>query len=121
MKERRSSPGDLDKALYNEDLPQWQSLMKEMVLACLNCFIFMVNVNISLLLRVNQGLNNFFRKGCLGREAHRLNTRYLISMQNSRFYATRLVVMGLSGVVMVTCSRTGRAWQGALCALQAIS
>ena len=73
LKERSPSPGDLGKAFYKEGLPQWQSLMKEMVLACLNCLIFMVDMNIFVLLSVNQGLNTFFRKACPGREAHWLN------------------------------------------------
>ena len=41
---------------------------------------------------VDQRLNTFCRNGCPGREAHWLNTRglsrYHISMENSRFYAT---------------------------------
>jgi hypothetical protein len=52
-------------------------------------FIVMADVNSYNLLRMNQGLNTFCRKGCPGREAHWLNTRglsgYLISMENSRF------------------------------------
>ena len=63
------------------------------------------------LLRVDQRLNTFCRKECLGRKAYWLNpqgpSRYLISMENSLFCATCFVVMILScEVVMVTCSRT---------------
>jgi hypothetical protein len=45
----------------------------------------MVDEEAYILLRVSQRLNSFCRKGCPGREAHWLNTRYLISMENSRF------------------------------------
>jgi hypothetical protein len=49
------------------------------------------------LLRVNQRLNTFCSKGCPGRETHWINTwglsRDFISMENSRFYVTWLVVM----------------------------
>jgi hypothetical protein len=52
--------------------------------------LFMAGEDASNLLRVNKKLNSFCRKGCLGREAHWLNTqglsRYLISTKNSRFY-----------------------------------
>lgn len=66
--EERPSPGDLGTALYNEGLPlstPHRSLMKEILLACPNCFIVMVSMNAYILLRVNQGLT-FCRKGCPG-------------------------------------------------------
>ena len=60
----------------------------------------MADVNSYNLLRMNQGLNTFCRKGCPGREAHWLNTRglsrYLISMENSRFLCYMTSVMALS-------------------------
>lgn len=65
-------------------------LMKETVLACPDC-LFMVDEDALVLLRVNQELNTFCRKGCPGRKAHWLNTwvlsRYLVSIENIRFYA----------------------------------
>jgi hypothetical protein len=49
----------------------------------------MADMNAHVLVRVNQELNTFYRKGCLARDTHWLNTqglsRYLISMENSRF------------------------------------
>jgi hypothetical protein len=49
------------------------------------------------LLRVNQRLNTFCRKGCPGKEAHWLNTgglsRYLIRMENCRFLCCDLQVV----------------------------
>lgn len=52
-------------------------------------FYLMANLNAYPSFRVNEGLNTFFGKECARREAHWLNTRvlsrYLISMENSRF------------------------------------
>ena len=39
LEERRSSPGDIGTALFYESAHPWRFLMKEMVLACPNCFI----------------------------------------------------------------------------------
>jgi hypothetical protein len=39
-------------------------LMKQMVLVCPNCLIFMADMNAYILLRVNQRLNTCWRKGC---------------------------------------------------------
>jgi hypothetical protein len=64
---------------------QW-SLMKETALTYPNCF---THVECEWPW-VNQRLNTFCRKGCLGREARWLNTwslsRHLISMENSSFF-----------------------------------
>jgi hypothetical protein len=52
----------------------------------------MVDEDAHVLLRANQRLNTFGRKGSPGKRVHWLNnwglSRFLISMKNSRFYAT---------------------------------
>ena len=63
----------------------------------------MADVNAYVFLRVNQGLNTLCGKECSGREAHWLSTqslsRYLISMENSRFLcSTTGCYSPLSGV-----------------------
>jgi hypothetical protein len=40
IEEESSSLGDLGTALYDKELPQQRSLMKETVFACPNCFIY---------------------------------------------------------------------------------
>lgn len=60
------STRDLGAALYDEGFPPWWSLMKETALACPNC-LFMAHEDSCDLLRVNQRLNTFCRKGRLGR------------------------------------------------------
>jgi hypothetical protein len=53
--------------------------------------LFVADEDAYSLLRVDHRLNTFSRKECLGREVYCLNPwdpfRYLISMENSRFYA----------------------------------
>ena len=65
--------------------PPYQSLMKERVLPCSNCFYLMANVNVYTLLRVNQGLNIFCGNECPRREAH-----WLITQRLSRYLDTSL-------------------------------
>lgn len=60
--------GDLGVALYDEGLPRQQSLMKETSLL-VQTALFVTEEDPYTLLRVNQRLNNFCRKGCPGREA----------------------------------------------------
>jgi hypothetical protein len=91
LEERKPSLGDLEMALYNK-LPTHNVMLDEGDCPCFSKRLYlMANVNAYTLLRVNQRLNTFFRKECPGREAHWLTTqglsRYLISMENSRFLA----------------------------------
>ena len=62
--------------------------MRETVPACPNC-LFTEEKDIYDLLRVDQRVNTFCKKGCLGREAYWLNpwglSRYLTIMKKSRF------------------------------------
>lgn len=65
------------------------AVLDEIVLAC--PVLFMEDEDAYVLLKANQRLNTFCRKGWMSRKAaHRLNTwglsRNLISMGNSRFY-----------------------------------
>lgn len=70
---------------------------------CLSKLLYLMgDVNAHILLRVNQGLNTFCRKGCLGRRAHTKHwalSRHLISMENSWFLGSVTSCHGpLSGV-----------------------
>jgi hypothetical protein len=87
--------GDLGEALYDKGLcpsllplPRRPSLVKKTVLV-VQTILFMLDEDAYILLRVDQTLNTFCKKGCPGRGAHWLNTQglssYLISMENSRF------------------------------------
>lgn len=103
--------------------PHPSSLMKETVLTCPNCFVsWWMWVDMSY---------SWGKREWPGREAHWLNTwdlsTYLISMENSRvccclflclsffffFFSVTICHSPSQWAVMVTCSRTGKAWQGA--------
>ena len=62
----------------------------------------MVDMNANTLLRMSQRLNTFCREKCPRREAHWLNaegvSRYLISMENFRFYAMTECYSSFSGM-----------------------
>lgn len=81
--------GDFGLAMYDKGLPLWRTLRKETVLACPK--LLHGEKDSYDLLRVDQRLNIFFRKGCLERGAYWLDlgglSRYFINMENSKFYA----------------------------------
>ena len=92
IKEGWKKDGDIGFRLgsYNEglSLPPTAILDEEGGPCLSKVHYLMANVNVFILLIVNQGLNTFCWKECLGRDAHWLNTwdlsRYLINMENSR-------------------------------------
>lgn len=75
----------------------------------------MVDVNVYTLLRVNQELNSFCRKECLGREADWLNllvlSRYLIIMERSKIlYDYHGLLSGMSQIGVPEHVEVGREW-----------
>ena len=85
---------------------------------CLSKLLYlMADVNVYILLKVNQELNTFCGKECPGREAHWLNTqglsRYLISMENSRFLCYMTDCHGLLSGVPWLHVPDQVVWQGA--------
>lgn len=117
LEEGRPSLGDLDRVIYDEDpfSPSRVILDEETVLAYSLAFL-MANVNAYALLRVNQELNIFCRKECPGRKTHQLNpwslSRYLSSIENSRFLCYMTDCHGSHWGAVVMCSRAGRGRQG---------
>jgi hypothetical protein len=76
----------------------------------------MVDEEAGVLLRVNQGLNTFCRKGCSGREAHWLNIQGLsrfISMEYSRFLCYVSGCHGPLNGVLWLCVPGQVVWPGA--------
>lgn len=80
--------------------PPPTAILEEGDSPCLSKLLYlMADVNAHILLRVNQGLNTFCRKGCVGRRAHtkhRALSRHLISMENSWILGSVTSVMVLS-------------------------
>ena len=115
--EKRPSPGNSGIPLYHgfpspPGHPWWRD-----GLCWFKLLYLMAKVNAYTLVRVNWRLNTFCRKECPGRVANWLNTqglsRYLISTETARFLCYDWMPWSFMWDAVVTCSRAGRAWQGA--------